>query len=627
MAVAKPSVTTHSPDQGLRNEDSRNQTAPEPRRKLRLIASLLLVLATLALYNPISRAPYLNYDDDSYVLGNFHVRSGLNWDTFLWSFTTKTVSSWHPVTWLSHCLDVTLFGLNPAGPHYVNVLLHAANAVLLFLLLEASTGLAWPSLMVAALFVVHPLNVESVAWISERKNVLSMFFFLLALAAYGRYVKKPGVARYALVALCFALGLMAKPQVITLPFALLLLDYWPLGRTGDVPSDDHKPDTKRSWGQLILEKIPLLGLSAADAWMTMGAQTTARHLEFPLTVRLENATLAYLKYVEKTFWPSHLALLYPHPGFLVNPKHAVAVALAMIAITALVAVSGRRYLLVGWLWFLGILVPMIGLVQVGVQAMADRYAYIPIIGLFVMVCWGLAELFGNWHLPRFAGFVAGGTALIALVFVSHQYIGYWKDNLALWTHTLEVTQNNYIAEDSIGDALVKQGKLDEAVLHFQNAVKINPQDPIGNLNLGAFEQQKQNYPAAIARYRAVVRLTQSPQLLATAFTNLGYAYYSEGRYELARQSFNSAIEQQPENPQAFLGLGVIAHVSGDYSRAADEYQKALHLQASDVGYLLLAQALDKEGHAESARAAHAAAEQISRNIDAATAEAQHLLTP
>jgi|SRR5579862_2633774 len=604
-----------------------HQTDPEARRKRRLIFSLLLILLTLALYNPVSRAPYLNYDDNAYVYENFHVRSGLNWDTAVWAFTTTAESNWHPITWLSHCLDVSLFGLNPAGPHYVNVLLHAANAALLFLLLEASTALAWRSLAVATLFAVHPLNVESVAWISERKNVLSMFFFLLALAAYGWYVRKPGAVRYLVLMVSFALGLMAKPQIITLPFVLLLLDYWPLMRTVGMKGEAESPGVKRGWAWLIAEKIPLLALSGVSGWMTMKAQTTAMHLEFPLSIRLENAILSYAKYLGKAIWPADLAPLYPHPGLSVSLGHAAEAALAMAGVTTLVVFSHRRYMLVGWFWFLGVLVPMIGLVQVGVQAMADRYMYIPAIGLFVMACWGAADAFEKWHVNRFAGGLLGSAALIALVVASYQYIGYWKDNLALWTHALQVTRNNFIAEDSLAEVLIRQGRTDEAAAHFQNAVNINPQDPVGNLNLGTYQQQKGDYSAAIARYEAVPRLTQNPRLLAMAFTNAGYAYYSERKNAPARQSFDSALQQQPENPEALLGLGVIAHVSGDFPLAVEEYQKALRLQPSDVGYLLLAQALDKEGRTESAGSARASAERVSRNIEAATAATQRLLRP
>ena len=600
-----------------------DQRSSETRRKLRLILSLLLVLGTLALYNSVSRAPFLNYDDNAYIYENFHVRSGLNWDSITWAFTTNELSNWHPLTWLSYCLDVSLFGLNPAGPHYVNVLFHAVNAVLLFLLLEAATGFVWRSALVAALFAVHPLNVESVAWISERKNVVSMLFFLLALAAYGKYVKKPGVGRYSLVALCFALGLMAKPQIITLPFVLLLLDYWPLERAGGFRSKS----ATQEWGKLILEKVPLVLLSALSAWMTMRAQTTAMHLEYPLSIRLENAALAYLKYIGKTLWPSQLALVYPHPGFSVNTVHALEAGLVLIAITAGMVLSGRRYLMVGWLWFLGILVPMIGLVQVGVQAMGDRYAYIPIIGLFVILCWGTAELLKGRIAWPGVGFALAIPAVIALTVVSHEYIGYWNDNLTLWNHTLQVTQNNFVAEDSIGDALVMRGQVDDAVAHFQNAVKINPQDPLGNLNLGAYEQQKGNYSAAIARYEKIPALTQNPRLLGLAYTNRGYAYYSEKKYAEASDSFRSALEQQGANPQAYLGLGLAARMSGDDRKAIEEYESALRLQPSDLGYLLLADSLERHGQAEGAKAARAAAERISRNIDGAQAQSQRLLNP
>lgn len=604
--------------QALAPEDSRG----EARRKFRLIAGLLLVLATLAVYNPISRAPYLNYDDNAYVYENFHVRAGLKWDTVVWAFTTSAESNWHPITWLSHALDVEIFGLNPAGPHYVNVLIHSLNAVLLFLLLEAATGLAWRSLAAAAMFALHPINVESVAWISERKNVLSMFFFLLALAAYGRYCRKPGIGRYALVCVCFAMGLMAKPQVITFPFALLLLDYWPLKRV-DAPDREGA----RSWPRLFAEKIPLFALAAASAWVTMRAQTSAMHAEYPLVVRLENAALAYAKYIGKTVWPNGLAPLYPHPGLSVNAAHTLLAALLLVAITAAAWFSRRGYAIVGWLWFLAILVPMIGLVQVGVQAMADRYAYIPLIGIFVIVSWSVGDLVECLHMPRA---VAGGAAsvlLVTLTFMTHRQVNFWKDNLTLWTHTLAVTQHNFIAEDSVAEFLLTQGKNEEAAKHLQRAVEINPQDPMANLNLGAYEQQRGNYAEAITRYQNVVRFTQNPRLVATALTNLGYAFYSRKQFAEAKNSFESALQQNPQNPQALLGLGLVAQMSGNFPQACDEYSRALRLQPSDVGYLLLAQGLEKIGESAGSHQAHVAAERISKNLNAAQQATDRLLSP
>jgi protein O-mannosyl-transferase len=591
------------------------------RRRFRLIASLLLVLSTIALYNPVSHDPYLTLDDNAYTYENFHVRTGLTWDTAAWAFTTTEMSNWHPLTWLSHALDVELFGLNPAGPHYVNLLLHAANVVLLFLLLASATGLEWPSVTVASLFALHPLNVESVAWIAERKNGLSMLFFLLALAAYGRYVRKPGVARYLLVFLLFACALMSKPQVITLPFALLLLDYWPLARS----RNSEKQGNLGNWPWLTVEKLPLLALSAASAWITMHTQTGAMHIEYPLSVRAENAAISYLEYISKVFWPSGLAPLYPHPGFAVSTSHAVLAVLVLAVITALTLRSKRRYLVVGWLWFLGILVPMIGLIQVGVQARADRYMYIPGIGLFVMVCWGASDLFE--FLPPAVSRGMAAALLAAVVFASHRQIALWKDNVTLWTYTLAVTRNNFIAEDNLGDALISQGRLDEAAGHFENAVRINPYDPLGNLNLATYELQRQNYASAMTRYKAEFTLTQNSRLLAMAHANMGYAYYHERDLGAARQSFHAALRLQPQNPRALIGVGLVDQMSGDLAQAAEDYRNALHLEQNDVGYLLLAQVLERAGRVNEANSARAAARRISPNLDAASQSVQQLLSP
>ncbi len=577
----------------------------------------MLALVTIVLYNPISHSPFLNYDDNSYVTENFHVRAGLTWNTVVWAFTTNAESNWHPLTWISHALDVQLFGLNPAGPHYINVLLHATNALLLFLILEAATKFTWRSFVVAALFAVHPINVESVAWIAERKNVLSMLFFLCALAAYGWYARKPGIGRYVAVAVCFAFGLMAKPQVITLPFLLLLLDYWPLERIA----------TPRSLPRLMVEKIPLFLMAAGSAWMTMKAQAGALHVEYPLTVRLENAAISYLKYMGAAFWPAGLAPLYPHPGLAVNALHAFLAALVLAAITLLAVLSRQRYPVVGWLWFLGALVPMIGLVQVGVQARADRYAYIPFLGIFVIACWGSADLFKKLRVPAAVPVVVAGVAIIAFAVSAHRQIGYWKDNLTLWTHTLEVTGNNFLAEDSLATALVAQGSMDEADIHFKAAIKINPEDPIATINLGVYDQLHQNYSAAVARYETIPRLTQNSRLRARALTNQGYAYYSLKNYDRAQQSFAATIQESPENPQALLGLGLVAQMSGRSQEAVENYARAVRLSPSDVGYLLLAQALEHQGRSDDAKTAQAAAEQISRNLGSAGLQVQRLLAP
>src|SRR5271169_5336893 len=369
-----------------------------------LLLCLLLAAAVLLSYNSITHNGFVNYDDDGNIRDNAHVRAGVKWATVKWAFTNFDAANWYPLTWLSHAFDCQLFGLNPAGHHYVNVLLHASNAVLLFLLLQSATGFRWRSLMVAALFALHPVNVESVAWAAERKNVLSMLFFLLALYAYTAYARRPGVGktgllRYAAVAALFALALLAKPQVIAFPFLLLLWDYWPLRRIGvpGIASPAAQGGNAPKWrsGWLVLEKVPLLLLSAASGLVTMKAQKSVDAIQTfarsSLLLRSENATISYVRYLGKALWPSKLAALYLHPGLYPAWQVSGAV-LLLLAITAWVLrARDQRYLAVGWFWFLGSLVPMIGLVQVGSQAMADRYAYISFVGLFLMLTWLAAD--------------------------------------------------------------------------------------------------------------------------------------------------------------------------------------------------------------------------------------------
>src|SRR5208282_5781777 len=322
---------------------SQSQVFQVPQKR-RLIVCLLLTLATIALYNPVTRAPFLNFDDDAYVSENLHVRAGLTWNTVVWAFHTSETSNWHPITWLSHALDCQIFGLNPAGPHTINVLIHAANVVLLFLILESATGLAWRSLAVAAIFALHPINVESVAWISERKNVLSMFFFLLALAAYGWYARRPGPGRYLAVTAAYVLGLMTKPQVITFPFALLLLDYWPLHRLAarrTVDAESKSDRARASWWSLIAEKLPWVALSAVSAIVTMQVQVNARWEKLPLSVRLGNAAISYVKYLEKAFWPFHLAPMYPYSQGGIRGS-TVAFSVLAIFVLSILAVAFRE---------------------------------------------------------------------------------------------------------------------------------------------------------------------------------------------------------------------------------------------------------------------------------------------
>ena len=560
-----------------------------------LVLSLLLAVATAVLYFPVNRQLFLNLDGNQYVTDNIDIQDGLNWDTVKWAFTSYYSLNWHPLTWLSHALDVQLFGLNPARHHDVNLLLHVLNVVLLFWVLERATGYAGRSAVVAALFAAHPINVEAVAWITERKTLLSMLFFLLALGTYRWYSRRPGIARYALVALWFALGLMAKPQIITLPFVLLLWDYWPLRRlalrpsplalrqnsSGDVSGEQRgtnnegRPSGEErrangDWRWLVLEKLPLLVLCIPSSILTMKAQraggAVVSLVEYSLRVRLENALVSYVRYIGKAFWPSSLTPMYPHPGNSIKTWQALAALLLLLAITALVWKYRRqRYLLVGWLWFLGTMVPMIGIVQVGHQAMADRYAYLPFIGLFIMICWGVGDMFAPVPLGGAASgsatanpspergqrlaspylVVATGLVLLVLSVVTRRQLGYWSDNLTLWSHVSRVVGTNSIAEERMGEELLNRRELEAAMRHFSRAVAIDPNDPLSNFALAVYEQKQRDLPDAIRRYKIVVSHAPNIEMKARALTYMSYAYRDLGDSERARQSLQAAGNLQP----------------------------------------------------------------------------------
>lgn len=587
--------------------------------KRNLILCLVLVTCTLALYNGVNQNGFVNYDDDVYVTANRHVQVGLSWSTIRWAFTTFGAANWHPLTWISHALDYQLFKLNPAGHHYTNVLLHCANVVLLFLLLVEGTGRVSRSLVVVAIFAVHPLNVESVAWAAERKNVLSMLFLLLALWAYQRYARKPSVARYAGVALLFACGLMAKPQVITLPFLLLLWDYWPLQRMA-LGSDRGAAD--RSPGWLLLEKVPLLALSGASAVVTLLAQRAGGAvrsvIEYPLTVRIENAVGAYFDYVGRLFWPLRLAPMYPHPGDSLRAWQIAVAALFLIAATVLVLVfRERRYLVVGWFWFLGTLVPMIGLIQVGHQATADRYMYVPMIGLLLMLGWGLADWAGERKARAVSLASAAALVLAALGALTYRQVSFWHDSETLWTHAVAVTKNNYIAHVNLGESMFNQERTAEATVHFRAAAEIRPNDPAAHLNLGSCERRQKNYAQALQEDQAVLRLTSDKGLRAYAFVNLGTDYRHVKDYRRAKESYEAALLINPQTARAFVGLGVLAQKTGEFDQAVKEYLRAAELEPSDVAYLLLSQALQQSGQAAASQAALEAAKRVSPDFERA----------
>ncbi len=566
-----------------------------PSSRMRtLLLCLILIGIVLVPYNRVIHNGFIRYDDDTYITDNAHVKAGLTWVTVKWSLTTFDAANWHPLTWLSHALDCQLFGLNPAGHHYVSVLLHAINAVLLFVLLQNATGFRWRSLMIAALFALHPIKVESVAWAAERKTLLSTMFFLLAMIAYGSYVRRPGIARYAAVILAFALALMCKPQVITFPFLLLLWDYWPLCRT---------------WSEkLVLEKLPLLLLSVASGIVTIRAQRAGgavkSFIEYSPLLRLETAVVSYASYLGKALWPAKLAGLYPHSARL-YPTWQVAAALILLALITVCVFrvrAGKPYLLVGWFWFLGSLVPMLGLVQVGFQSMADRYAYIPFIGLFLMVVWLAGDWIQDHKFPAYGLAFPAVCCLLALGALTYRQIEYWRDTQTFWLHTLAVTENNYLAEDNLGEFLFSQNRTDEAAARFREAVAIRPDDLTANLNLGAYEYRRGNLATAIEHYRLVAKAAIDPSLRETAYTNLGFVYRQTGRASDATECFEAALKVSPNSAKALLGLGLIAQGKGDLAEAIRMYSAAAKAQPSEVADLLLAQAMQLAGHQEEAKA-------------------------
>jgi tetratricopeptide (TPR) repeat protein len=609
----------------------------------------VLALLTVTVYLPVHGHPFFTMDDRQYVIENGHLRGGLT-ETIGWAFTSFDLANWHPVTWLSHAADVHLFQLEPAGHHDVNLLLHLINALLLFWVLRRATGYDGRSFMVAALFALHPANVETVAWIAERKNVLSLEFFLLALGTYGWYAARPAIGRYLAVAALFALGLMAKPQVITFPFVLLLWDYWPLRRIFHEAAATPAIPARRL-ARLVLEKLPLLLLSLGSAALTMRAQAAAGAMRYyPLGSRLGNAVVCYVRYIANAFWPSHLSVFYSHP--VLDAWKVTGSALLLLAITAMVLYLRReRYLAVGWFWFLGTLVPMIGLVQVGEQAMADRYAYLSFIGLFLMICWGGAEFAARQRLHSAWVAVPSIAALLVLALLTHRQLGYWSDNVKLWTRMMTVSGGTYEVEENLGVALLENGETAPAMEHFERVTALVPGPPapigrelagyaaVAHLYLGANEQRQQRPAAAIEHFQQVLALASAfaaqnrygnvpPMLIrmeAVASANMGDAYYVLGEFGQARAAYEEALRLGPLTAHQWLGLGIANQRSGNLAGAIEAYSRSTRLQVSDVGFLLLAQALDKAGRAKEAAAAKEQARMVTPNLAAAQQTADKIL--
>jgi protein O-mannosyl-transferase len=545
------------------------------------LLAALLVLVTLALYWPAMRFDFINYDDPLYVIENSHVHNGLNWAGVKWAFSnTQLAAYWAPIMWLSHMLACQLFGLNPSGHHLINVLLHAANTVLVFLLLYRLTGATWRSFIVAALFGWHPLRVESVAWITERKDVLSTCFGLLSLLFYVRYVKKSNASSpqskvfYSLSLLCFAFGLMSKPMLVTWPFVMLLLDWWPLGR---VTGDGWRVARVR---HLVFEKLPFFVLAAVMSIVTFVAQKRDASVitikELPLDARAGNALISYCRYLEKLLWPADLAVFYPYPGKWPITEVILAGGF-LLSVTVFCAMTRRRYpfLLMGWLWYCGTLVPVIGLVQAGWVAMADRFTYVPSLGMLILTIWGTYGLTRHWRYQTVVSSVAACMAIVTFFALTRLQLAYWKDSGTLFRHALEVTENNYIAHNSLGLVLDKQGQHDEAISQYLEVIRLKPDYVEAHNNLGIALDEKGQPDAAIHQFQEAIRLKPNH---ANAQYNLGIAFLEEGRVEEAINQFQEVIRLQPDFTEAYSNLGNAFGRKGRIDEAIKQFLEAIRLQ-------------------------------------------------
>jgi tetratricopeptide (TPR) repeat protein len=568
-----------------------------------LLVSLTLAVLTLLVYFPTLNCPFIYFDDPLYVFQNPQVQAGLTADSARWAFTTFDCGNWHPLTWLSLQLDSTLRGgLNAGGFHLTNVLLHMANTLLLFLVFGWMTGMLWRSATVAALFALHPLHVESVAWVAERKDVLSTLFWMLTMAAYVYYVRRPGVRRYLLVVVAFVLGLLAKPMLVTLPCVLLLLDYWPLKRvvsgqwrrtvaSGQWPV--ARKDTASSslatghWSlaTVLLEKLPLFALSLASCIITFRAQLQGQAVQplevFPLPIRIWNALLAYVGYLGKMLWPMDLAVLYPHPGPSVSIVGGLAAGTVLVIITGLVLGPGRRwpYLPVGWFWYLGTLVPVIGLVQVGGQAMADRYTYVPLIGIFLLLTWGVADLAIAWRVPSHYLTATTAVVLSACAVLTWNQLGYWKGDGNLWEHALAVTQKNAVAHNKLGMHYHRQGRVAHAEKELARAVAIDPSHLVFRCNHAARLQELGRLEEALAEYQQAAALNPN---LAWVHTNIGNLQRSLDRLEAASAEYSRAIALDPRDSLAHYNLGIALVELGRPEDAVAEYRRASCLSPESV---------------------------------------------
>ena len=599
-----------------------------PRLRLVFLLAVLLALGTATLYAPAVRNGFINYDDPDYVTRNAHVLTGLSWTNLIWAFGTENpAANWHPLTWISHMMDISWYGSNPAGHHFTNVLIFTLDIVLLFLFLESATGHALGSAAAASLFAIHPLNVESVAWVAERKAVLCLFFLLSALWAYVRYTRGPSLGRYLCVTLLFALAMMAKIMVISLPFLLLLLDYWPLERLGDSGPSSESPPFLQTLGRLVVEKIPLILLAAAGGWMTLyvhrkeGALTTV----MPFSWRLKNAVYSYVAYLGKTIWPSRLAVFYPHP------ENSLPWSKILLATVILAGISGivlcfreKRYLAVGWLWYLVALAPMIGIVQSGRQGMADRYACLSLLGLVLGGVWLLGDWAARFQLSQGLKVALSVILMSPYVYLTRVQIGYWHDSYTLFTRALEVTKNNGIAENNLGIALVEMGEVPLAKGHFETAVRLIPELASAHYNLAVI-LQSENQPEDSARqYQLAIALSVDQIEKAQSHNNLGALFLQSRNFAAAKTEFNAAIKLNPSEQNSYIGRGMIEQQFWDFDAAVADFSRAIDIAPSPLAYFWLGKTLEGKGDYSRAEGAYLAVLRLAPGMKDAQARLEAL---
>ncbi len=571
------------------------------RRNLRLVTACVCVclfVLTWVIFGQTLRFDFVNYDDPRYVYQNPRITSGISVANVVWAFSHIHSENWHPLTTITHMLDCQLHGLNAGWHHFTNVLLHSFAAVLLFVALERMTGAFWRSAFVSAIFAVHPLHVESVAWIAERKDVLSAFFFMLSLLAYLHYTRAPSIGRYLTVALVVALGLMSKPMLVTLPFVLLLLDYWPLERFKSKRSNAGVQSL-----QLVLEKTPLIAFSAVSSIVTFLAQRGAIGWteQLPVSERISNALVAYVIYIQQMFWPARLAVFYPHPE---NRLRVLEISLAFILLVGITAVAfvfrkKAPYFVTGWLWYLGMLVPVIGLVQVGWQGHADRYTYLPQIGLYIAVTWAVTDFTRSWHLQRMVLGIAALIVVSALSWCCWRQASYWRDSETLFTHALAVTRNNDVAMNNLGIIFLEKGQLDDAIANLQAAIDVRPENAPAHDNLAKALLQKGQVAEAMVHYRKFLEIEPDN---VEARNTLGTALIQQGKLREAIGQWQEALAIQPENGNAASNLAWVFSACPEDSirdgrHAVELAEKAFRISGGKIPmiYKVLAAAYAESG--------------------------------